>query len=80
MKPKILFTLNAVPFLLEALNKTVNKDGYIIEKETGELVKTKEGDSILAIELGGIYMNSFYKKDLYSIMQLSESYANGKQK
>ena len=72
--PKLLFTDKTLPLILEAFGKSINEDGFIIEKSTGDFVLTPEGEEIEAKELGGLKKGSdiFIKDDLYSIMNLSE--------
>lgn len=74
MTPKLLFSKETIPFILEAFGKSINDDGFIIEKSTGELVLTPEGEEIEASKFGGLKKGSeiFIKDDLFSIMNLSE--------
>lgn len=71
--PKILFTPDALPFILKAFNKSINEDQLIVD-ENGEPVLTPEGEIIHASKFGGLKKGSeiFIKDDLYSIMNLSE--------
>ena len=71
---KLLFTQEALPYILEAFGKAIDDKGFIIEKATGEHVLTPEGEEILASEFGGIKRGSeiFIKDDLYSIINLAE--------
>ena len=73
MKPKILFTESALPFILQMFGKEINKDGFIVESNSNELVLTTQGETIKANELGGITKRGFYKNDLHSIMELVEN-------
>ena len=72
--PKLLFTDNAMPLILEAFGKSINDEGLIIETATGEIVLTPEGEEIEASNFGCIKKGSeiFIKGDLYSIMKLAE--------
>lgn len=72
--PKLLFTDKSLPLILEAFDKSINEEGFIIEKSTGELVLTPEGEEIEAKNFAGIKKGSeiFFKDDLYSIMNLAE--------
>ena len=71
--PKILFTPQALPFILEAFGKSINEDGLIIDA-SGEPVLTPEGEEIEASKFCGLKKGSliFIKDDLYSIMKLAE--------
>lgn len=71
--PKMLFTTDALPFILEAFGKSINEDGLIID-EQGEPVFTPEGENIHFSKFGGLKKGSeiFIKDDLYSIMNLAE--------
>ena len=53
--------------------KEINKDGFIVESNSNELVLTTQGETIKANELGGITKRGFYKNDLHSIMELVEN-------
>ncbi len=72
--PKLLFTDKALPLILEAFGKSINKDGLIIETSTQQPVLTPEGDEIEAKHFAGIKKGSeiFIKDDLFSIMNLAE--------
>jgi len=74
MKPTLSFTEKALPLILEAFGKSINKDGIIIETKTGEPVLTPDGEEIEAAHFGGMKKGSeiFLKDDLYSIMNLAE--------
>jgi hypothetical protein len=72
--PKLLFTQKTIPLILEAFGKSINDDGLIIEKATGEPVLTPEGEEMQAANFGGIKKGSeiFIKDDLFSIIKLAE--------
>lgn len=71
---RMLFTPEALPYILNAFGKSIDDNGLIIETATGEPVLTPEGEEIAASKFGGIKKGSeiFIKDDLYSIMNLAE--------
>lgn len=71
--PKLLFSPQALPFILEAFEKSINEDGLIVDSN-GEPVLTPEGEEIGASNFCGLKKGSliFIKDDLYSIMNLAE--------
>ena len=71
---RILFTDNALPFLLDIFGKEIDGNGLIIEKSTGEPVLTPDGEEIYQQNFGGLKKGSeiFIKGDLYGIMNLVE--------
>lgn len=73
-EPKILFTKETMPFILETFGKSINDDGLIVEKNTGEPVLTPDGDHIEAANFAGMKKGSeiFIKDDLFSLMKLVE--------
>ena len=62
MKPKLIFTERALPFVLEALNFQVDEDDCI----------TTEGEKINISKIGGFYKGEVIKNDLFSIMEFVE--------
>lgn len=73
-EPKILFSKETMPFILETFGKEINAEGLIVEKSTGEPVPTPDGDHIEAANFAGLKKGSeiFIKDDLYSLMKLVE--------
>ena len=66
MSPELLFDNSALGFVLEAFGNTVDEDGYIVKEDTGERVKTRDGNPIRPEELGGIAKGSeVYIEDNY---------------
>jgi hypothetical protein len=72
--PKLLFSQQAIPLILEAFGKSINDDGLIIETATREPVLTPDGEEMKAADFGGIKRGSeiFIKDDLFSIINLAE--------
>lgn len=51
MSQEIIFDDSAVDYVLDAFEKEVDSDGYIVESDSGEKVLTPDGEEILADEL-----------------------------
>lgn len=47
-KTKIIFTESAMPFILEAIGKSINDKGFLIDSKTKELTLDKHGKKIKA--------------------------------
>lgn len=75
MKARLLFTGNALQFILKAFDKTINEEGIIIDSKTGEPIFTPEGETLSKEKFGGIKKGSeiFIKKDLLSVIKLAEN-------
>lgn len=61
--------------ILEFLNKAIDEDGFIVEKENPkQKVLTFDGEEITEEEFGGIQRGSevFIKDDIVSLMRLSK--------
>jgi len=72
---KIIFDKSARNFILEAFDKTVDSDGYVVEKSIlSQRVLTKDAQEIRFDEFAGIRKGSeiFLKSDLPSIIELSD--------
>lgn len=71
---KILFNKQALPHVLEIFGKGIDKDGFIINSDSGEYVRDPEGQPILSKELGGIKKGSeiFLKNDIVTLLNLAE--------
>lgn len=66
MSSELTFDDSAVDFVLEAFDNTVDEEGYIIKKDTGERVLTPSGKPLTPEELGGIAKGSeIYVEDNY---------------
>ena len=72
--PKLLFTDNSLPLILEAFGKSINEDGLIVDSETGDPILTPEHKEIEASEFMALRNGSeiFIKDDLFSIIKLVE--------
>ena len=69
MKPKIIFTDSAKPFIFKALSITVGDDGFIYKD--GELALDMfDNKPVLEKDFAGIHKNGIIKGDLHSIMNL----------
>jgi hypothetical protein len=75
MKGIITFDNEAKIDMLEFFDKTVDKEGYIIEKSTGQKILASDGDYLELAHFAGIKKGSlvFVKKDINSIIELSDS-------
>lgn len=71
---KLLFTNASAKYILEAFGKSINSEGIIIEKSTGEPIYTPEGEELTLQTLGAIKKGSeiFMKDDLFSIINIAE--------
>lgn len=71
----ITFDKSAREFILESFNKTIDEEGFIVEKSnTEQRVRTPDGDEISELEFAGVKEGSevFIKSDLLSIIELSD--------
>ena len=70
MCPQITFDESTDEFILDAFDKSVDSEGYIIEAETGERVLTPEGEPIPIEEFGGIAKGSeiFVQDNFVSVL------------
>lgn len=77
MLQSITFDKSAAKFILEAFGKTVNQEGYLVEKETSDHVLSKNGGHILISEFGGIAKGSeiYLKSDIVSMIDFVEKQA-----
>ncbi|MBI5392770.1 hypothetical protein HZA96_02780 [Candidatus Woesearchaeota archaeon] len=72
---KLIFDKSAKEDILEFLNKKLDDNGFIVEKDQPfQKVLTFEGEEISIKELGGIQKGSevFIKNDLISLMRFSK--------
>ncbi|MBU0662702.1 MAG: hypothetical protein ABH854_00585 [Candidatus Diapherotrites archaeon] len=75
MAAQITFDKNARKDILDLLDKTVDEDGLIVEKEKPEQkVLTFDGEEISLEEFGGVKRGSevFIKDNLVSLIRLSK--------
>ena len=71
----LTFDQSSVSDVLELFGKTVDKDGYIIEKDHPEQkVLTKKGEQIRLEEWAGVVKGSesFVKSDVFSLIELAK--------
>lgn len=54
MKPKMLFNEQALPFILEIFGKSINDNGFIIDKNTGECIKASDNTLLTKENFGGV--------------------------
>ncbi len=73
----ITFDESARKTILEAFDKAVDDDGYIVEKHSRERVLSQEGEEVLEKEFAGIKKGSevFLKSDLTSLIKLCDELA-----
>lgn len=72
---QVTFNKAVKKFILEAFDKTIDEEGYLVEKsDPTQRVLTNDGQEIMEEEFGGIMPGStvFIKNDLYTIMKLSD--------
>jgi len=75
MKTKIIFDESGKDFILEALGKSVDGEGFIVEKDKPSIrIQTPEGREITKNQLAVITKGSqkFIAGDLTSLMKLSK--------
>lgn len=73
----ITFDESSKQSLLRIMNKSVDSQGFIVEKENpSERVLTKDGEEIKLEEFAGVRKGSevFIKNDINSILELAESF------
>lgn len=65
---------NTKKFLLSLFNKSVDKEGYIIEEGTNKRVISSDGDEIKLSEFGGIVKGSeiFIKNNIVSLIKYNQ--------
>ncbi len=69
---KIYFDKASARFILDAMNKSVDNDGFIIEKESKKRVLTPDGKELELNDFLGIIPGSeiFLKNDANSLLRL----------
>lgn len=73
--PKLLFTDNSLPLILEAFGKSIDENGLIVDSITGEPILTPDLQEIEASKFMALKKGSeiFIKDDLTSIIKLVEN-------
>jgi len=75
---KIIFEKDASDFILDSFEKSIDEEGYIVEKnDIGQRVLTNNAEEIKIEEFAGIRKGSeiFIKSDLSSLIQLCDDLA-----
>jgi len=75
MNPAITFDKSAKKFILGLFGKTVDNEGYIVEKDNpAQRVLTANGEEITLRDFAGIRHGSeiFVKKDIVSLVAASD--------
>ncbi len=68
-KKIITFEESAKEVILSFFDKTIDSDGFIVEKDTGQRVITSDGEEITLEEFAGIVKNGiFIKSNLPSLI------------
>lgn len=70
---KILFDEGSARFVLESINMSVDKEGYIVETSTQKRVLATNGEEIVLGDLAGIIPGSklfLWKNDANSLLRL----------
>ena len=76
MEKTITFTQDAKPFILDIFNKSIDKDGFVVEKENPQKrVIALNGETVKAEELAAIKKGSliFVKSDVISLVELADA-------
>lgn len=70
----ISFDSTSKRFILSALGKGLDSEGYIVESATAQRVLTQDGEPLHVDDWGGIRKGSeiFFKKDLPSVLDAVE--------
>lgn len=72
----ITFEESAKEIILSFFDKTIDSEGFIIEKNTGQRVITPDGEEIRLEEFAGIGRNGiFIKSDLPSLINYLELFS-----
>ena len=67
-KPKITFSKSAVPFILEALKKSINKSGFVVDEKTGKYTLDADGKRFKADQ----FIGTAKKKFITNVFQLGD--------
>lgn len=70
----VVFNKGAQDFLLSALNKSIDSDGYIIDNTNGKKVPSLDGTYITGDEFAGVVKGSelYVKSDIVSLIEASD--------
>ena len=70
----ITFDASLKPFILELLDKTVDSDGFVIEKNGKQRVVTIDGEELKVKKFAGMKKGSeiFFESDLPSLIKLAD--------
>lgn len=70
----ITFDKSAKSFILSALDKTINNDGYIVDNVTGKRVPSIDGSYITEDEFAGVIKGSeiYVKSDIISLIEATD--------
>lgn len=76
---RISFDKALKPQILQAFNKKVDKDSFILDDATGKRVLTQEGEEIKVKDFGGVLKGSviFVKSDLMALVSYLTDRENG---
>ena len=71
-KPKLTFDDSSREFILSLFGKYINENGEVLENNTGEVVKSFEGNSLTVDEFGGVKKGSelFIENNVVSLYRL----------
>lgn len=67
--PRVFFSPESLPFILEVFNMKVNKDGYLFDIESGEMIRDVwdeivKAENIIAIGKRGIAQAEVQLEDI----------------
>jgi len=70
----IVFDKKLSSFILKALGKAIDRDGYLIEKDTGQKVLSPDGEEIPIQDFAGVTKGSeiYLKSDIPSLINFVE--------
>ncbi len=79
MKQLVKFDQSASKKILSYFSKTVDKEGYVVEKNTRERVLSFDGTEVRFDNFGGIMIGSevYIKSDIDSVIKFLEKTSNG---
>lgn len=68
----ITFDDSSREFILSAFGYSVDKDGYIVNAQSGQRALASDGKEIRAAEFIGIADNKLFRSNLVSLIELSD--------